>query len=143
MNPTNSETTCSCASCRPPESLVDLNHIFATRFRASLNRTPSGSAIKFILESKSCEIMAAFKEMQESTKAHPEATADMNEIIAENIYFLLAVITANLDLPLVAQHIKPCGIPQCSCHDAKLMVIRSLQMIKDGMKAQSDRVSSH
>ena len=133
-------STCRAASA--PKELVDLNQIFGALFRASLNRDTSADSITFVLESKSCEIMAALKEMQKSADQHPEAEGDMNRIISHALYFLLGVITANINLPKVADHIRSYGDPTCNCHNAQLMVVRSLQMIRDGMEAQHNRVTT-
>lgn len=130
----------TCHAAVAPKELVDLNHIFSTLFRASLNSDVSSRSIKFVLESKCCEIMAALKEMQKSADGHPKAAGDMNRMIAHGLYFLLGVLTANIDLPKVASHIRPCGTPECGCHDMQLMVVRSLQMIRDGMESRHNRL---
>lgn len=132
----------TCHAAVAPKELVDLNQIFGALFRASLKRDASSGTIEFVLESKCCEIMAAFKEMQKGADEHPEVAGDMNRMIARGLYFLLGVLTANIDLPKVASHVRPCGTPECGCHDVQLMVVRSLQMIRDGMEAQHNRVTT-
>ena len=143
MSQTNPENSCACASVpTDAKTLVDLNTVFSARFRASLVRITEKEILEFILQSKACEMMASFKEMQASIEKHPEATSEISDAITEGLYFLLSVITANLDLVSLAAHIKPCGIPGCECHGPRMMVIRCLQMLKDGMKAQHDRLNA-
>lgn len=133
----------TCRSTVSPKELVDLNHIFGAFFRASLGQTRDEvcDGVEFVLQSKSCEIMAAFKEIQLGASQRPSLEGDMNRMVSGGLYFLLGVITANIDLAKVASHIQPCGDPTCGCHNAQLMVVRCLQMIRDGMEAHHNHIA--